>query len=47
MRLKVYPGERSWWKPFDTSVVAVQRTDPLSRQLTHFCAVVRGKSRRW
>jgi predicted dehydrogenase len=43
MRLKVYPGERSWWKPFDTSVVAVQRTDPLSRQLTHFCAVVRGE----
>jgi predicted dehydrogenase len=41
MRLKVYAGERSWWKPFDTSVVAVQRTDPLSRQLAHFCAVIR------
>ena len=42
MRLKVYSGERSWWKPFDTSVVAVQRADPLSRQLAHFCAVLRG-----
>jgi predicted dehydrogenase len=41
MRLKVYAGERSWWKPFDTSVVNVQRTDPLARQLGHFCAVVR------
>jgi len=44
MRLKVYAGERSWWKPFETSVVAVQRTDPLSRQLEHFCAVVRGEA---
>ena len=44
MRLKVYTGERSWWKPFETSVVAVQRTDPLSRQLEHFCAVVRGEA---
>jgi Predicted dehydrogenases and related proteins len=44
MRLKVYAGARSWWKPFETSVVAVQRTDPLSRQLEHFCAVVRGEA---
>jgi len=44
MQLKVYVGERSWWKPFHTSVVAVQRTDPLSRQLEHFCAVVRGEA---
>ena len=44
MRLKVYAGERSWWKPFETSVVEVQRTDPLSRQLEHFCAVVRGEA---
>ena len=42
MRLKVYAGERSWWKPFETSVIAVQRIDPLSRQLEHFCAVIRG-----
>ncbi|MDQ6924556.1 MAG: Gfo/Idh/MocA family oxidoreductase [Pseudomonadota bacterium] len=44
MRLKVYAGERSWWKPFETSVVAVQRADPLSRQLEHFCSVVRGEA---
>lgn len=44
MRLKVYAGERSWWKPFETSLVAVQRIDPLSRQLEHFCAVVRGEA---
>ena len=44
MRLKVYGGERSWWKPFDTSIVEVRRTDPLSRQLEHFCAVVRGEA---
>jgi predicted dehydrogenase len=44
MRLKVYAGERSWWKPFDTSIVEVRRTDPLSRQLEHFCAVVRGEA---
>jgi predicted dehydrogenase len=44
MRLKLYAGERSWWKPFQTSIVAVQRTDPLSRQLEHFCAVVRGEA---
>ena len=44
MRLKVYAGERSWWKPFDTSIVEVQRTDPLSRQLEHFCAVIRGEA---
>ena len=45
MRLKVYVGERSWWKPFDASVVPVQRTDPLSNQLEHFCAVVRGEAK--
>jgi len=44
MRLKVFAGERSWWKPFDTSIVEVRRTDPLSRQLEHFCAVVRGEA---
>lgn len=44
MRLKAYAGERSWWKPLRSSVVAVQRSDPLSRQLRHFCAVVRGEA---
>ncbi len=44
MRLKVYAGERSWWKPFRTRVVTVERADPLSRQLEHFCTVVRGEA---
>jgi predicted dehydrogenase len=41
MRLKTYAGERSWWTPFATDVVAVERADPLVRQLAHFCAVIR------
>ncbi len=44
LRLKTYDGERSWWKPFRTRVVTVERTDPLSRQLAHFCTVVRGEA---
>jgi predicted dehydrogenase len=45
MRLKVYPGERSWWEPMDEDVVDVDRADPLARQLEHFCAVIRGEAR--
>lgn len=46
MRLKIYarPEDRSWWKPFETTVVDVVREDPLNHQLTHFCAVVRGSA---
>jgi len=46
MRLKTYPRreDRSWWKPFETAVVGMVREDPLDRQLTHFCAVVRGST---
>jgi len=46
MRLKTYPrsADRSWWKPFDTSVVALNAADPLARQLAHFCAVIRGEA---
>jgi len=45
MRLKTYarPEDRSWWKPFDTSVAALTEADPLARQLSHFCAVIRGE----
>ncbi len=45
MRLKTYPrkNDRSWWKPFDTGVVPIDRADPLERQLDHFCAVLRGE----
>lgn len=42
MRLRLYAGEPSWWKPFETGVVDVTRSDPLALQLDHFCAVVRG-----
>ena len=46
MRLKIYARkeDRSWWKPFRTDVAAVDRADPLERQLAHFCAVIRGEA---
>lgn len=46
MRLKTYPDEasRSWWKPYDVSVAPLQRADPLTVQMEHFGAVVRGES---
>jgi predicted dehydrogenase len=45
MCLKTYarPEDRSWWKPFETSVVGMVRADPLQRQLAHFCALARGE----
>jgi predicted dehydrogenase len=33
MRLKVFPGTRSWWEPFDTSTVELERSDPLAHQI--------------
>src|SRR6266704_6474530 len=46
MRLKTYASkdDRSWWKPFQTSVAPIDRADPLARQLAHFCAVIRGEA---
>ncbi|HET7474391.1 MAG TPA: Gfo/Idh/MocA family oxidoreductase [Dermatophilaceae bacterium] len=44
MRLKVYGGERSWWQPFETSVIGLERTDPLASQIQHFAAVIRGEA---
>jgi predicted dehydrogenase len=44
MRLKVYPGARSWYTPFDSSVVDVDRSDPLANQVTHFAQVIRGEA---
>ncbi|UCH24874.1 MAG: Gfo/Idh/MocA family oxidoreductase [Trueperaceae bacterium] len=41
MRLRTYPGERSWWQPFDQARVPLERSDPLEAQLEHFCAVIR------
>src|SRR3954449_421524 len=43
MRLRVFAGTRSWWEPFDTSTVELQRTDPLANQIEHFAAVIRGE----
>jgi predicted dehydrogenase len=46
MRLRTYRSaeQRSWWKPFDTQVLAIDEVDPLVRQLAHFCAVIRGEA---
>ena len=45
LRLKTYGRDtgRSWFEPFESTVVEVQREDPLARQLEHFGAVVRGE----
>jgi predicted dehydrogenase len=47
MRLKTYASaaERSWWKPFQSEIVALERADPLERQLANFCAVIRGEAK--
>ncbi len=44
MRLRAFPGTRSWWEPFETSTVAIERTDPLANQIEHFAAVIRGEA---
>ena len=45
MRLRYYAKkeDRSWWKPFQTRVVELERADPLARQIEHFAAVIRGE----
>ena len=47
MRLKSYAKDedRSWWKPFDVSVVEMQCSDPIAHQMTHFGKVVRGEAK--
>jgi predicted dehydrogenase len=47
MRLKSYARDedRSWWKPFDMSVVRMQRCDPIAHQMEHFGKVVRGEAK--
>ena len=44
MRLKTYAKaeERSWFKPYDVSTVALQREDPLRLQMDHFIRVIQG-----
>lgn len=46
MRLKFYAEktDRSWWKPFESDIVAMQQADPLQNQLENFCAVIRGEA---
>jgi predicted dehydrogenase len=44
MRLRVFPGPPSWWAPFDTSTVELERSDPLANQVEHFAAVIRGEA---
>ena len=46
MRLRTYARDedRSWFKPFQSSVVPLQRADPLALQIAHFADVVRGKA---
>jgi len=44
MRVKVFPGKRSWWEPFDTSTESLDRSDPLANQVEHFAAVIRGEA---
>ncbi|WP_394212062.1 Gfo/Idh/MocA family protein [Enterovibrio calviensis] len=43
MRLKHYPikADRSWWKPFTSETITLERKDPLVEQLNHFCRVIR------
>jgi predicted dehydrogenase len=44
MRLRVYEGKRSWWEPFQSSTVELERSDPLANQIEHFAAVIRGET---
>ena len=44
MRVRTFPGAPSWWTPFETSTEAVDRSDPLAHQVTHFAAVIRGEA---
>jgi len=46
MRVRYYKQkeDRSWWKPFITETIAVERADPLARQIDHFGAVIRGEA---
>jgi predicted dehydrogenase len=46
MRLKRYPRkeDRSWFEPFHSETIPLQRTDPLAAQIEHFVAVIRGSA---
>ncbi|MFO1305512.1 MAG: Gfo/Idh/MocA family oxidoreductase [Burkholderiales bacterium] len=46
MRLRTYARDedRSWFKPFQSSVVPFERADPLALQIAHFAEVIRGRA---
>ena len=44
MRVKAFPGTRSWWEPFETSTESLDRSDPLANQVEQFAAVIRGET---
>ena len=44
MRLKVFPDKRSWYEPFASSTLDIERTDPLANQIAHLAAVIRGEA---
>ena len=44
MRVRTFPGKRSWWEPLETAVEPIDRSDPLANQITHFAAVIRGEA---
>ncbi len=39
-----YQGEPHWFRPISTSRTIVPESDPLTEQMAHFCAVVRGEA---
>ncbi len=41
MRVRTFPGTRSWWEPYESTVEPVDRSDPLAGQIEHFVAVIR------
>ena len=47
MRLKYYARkeDRSWWKPFTSETISLERADPLALQIEHFAAVIRGEAK--
>jgi predicted dehydrogenase len=44
MRLWRYGKSRTWTAPLTMEPIEVEPADPLTRQLAHFCAVVRGEA---
>jgi predicted dehydrogenase len=46
MRVRYYDRkeDRSWFKPFTEKTIALERADPLARQIEHFVAVIRGEA---